>query len=546
MTPEQQAAIAAAKARISQRQPQGFSAQQQAAIEAARARISQPVAPAAPERVDPSTLPMTLAQRIGQGQPTQVDGQLQTLTGQPDMAPTVTAGDGSEMVYNPSTGQYTSRELLANNMRPSQMEALQAGSARGITFGLGDEVAGAIGGPFAREKVRAAQDAAARDYPVTSAVGEIGGSLALPAGAAGRAANLGEAVVQGAKAGAVLGGGYAAANSEGGVINRVSDGIEGAIGGTLFGAAAPVVVNVGTKAFRNLFQRAAERPEIGTLKMAKNAAYRAVDEAGERFSADDMAALNQTVRNELAGSNYVEGVDTQTDAVLRLLDKKSISDISLGQLDKLRQDMWSRYNKATNEVGILDAIDAVDELVASRASTNELMDAARLANSQYKKAELLDLAFQKARDQTASTGSGGNILNKYRQAVTSIINNPKQAKWFNGEEVAAMRNFIEGSIPQNTLRRIGKLSPSGNGLMLALNLGATAINPAMIGVAAVGAGAKAISDRAVERGADALISRVSGQLGQQASAPVNYGALNRLSGVAGQPIGSGLIDRYGP
>jgi len=118
---------------------------------------------------------------------------------------------------------------------------------------------------------------------------------------------------------------------------------------------------------------------------------------------------------------------------------------------------------------------------------------------------LLDDAFNKADLQTSGSGSGGNIQNKFRQAVTRILGS-KDARFFSKEEVSAMENFVRGSFDENTMRLIGKLSPSGNGLMAALNLGAVVTNPAMIGVTLAGVGAKAIADRRAIQGAGDLIT----------------------------------------
>lgn len=279
--------------------------------------------------------------------------------------------------------------------------------------------------------------------------------------------------------------------------------------GAVIGGVAPDIVNFGTKAFQNAFRMSAQKPTIESLRTTKNIAYKAVDEAGERFQPTELQGMLATIRTNLDDVNYLPEADTTTAAILKRLDDISTREISLGQLDKMRQTVWARYN-STKEPGLLEVIDGIDELVQSRASTSELLNAARLANSRYKKAELLDDAFTKATDQTAATGSGGNILNKYRQAVTAIINDPKRAKWFSPEEIEVMRQFVRGTPSQNTLRLIGKLAPSGNGLMTALNLGAVSVGgtAALVGSAAA-SGAKALADNSQGRAAEGLIDMVA-------------------------------------
>lgn len=516
MTPEQQRAIAIAKAKIKLAQANRSA---QPASPLPENPVLQETGPGPTGRIDPALYEIgAIGRRFVPGEA-------------PQEAPVV-AADGTQMVFNPQTGQYTSRELLAGNMRPNAGEAFLAGAAQGVTMGTGDEIAGAIGGDFLREKGRAALDAARRDRPGATFAGEIGGALSIPAPGPARGATLKEAVTTGAKVAGTLGGVYAAASADGGVINRVEEGLKGAVAGALFGAAVPVAVNVGTKAFRSIFKASAQRPTLESLRATKNVAYDAVDKAGEKFGPDEMGGIAKAARAGLDDVDYLPEADTVTTGMMARLDSMSEREITLGQLDKFRQRLWTRYNNS-KEPGLLEMIDAIDEAVASRADTSELLSAARLANARYKKAELLDLAFQKARDQTASTGSGGNILNKYRQAVTSIINNPKQAKWFSAEEIATMRQFIEGTTGQNAMRLVGKLAPTGNGLMLALNLGGAAnFGAGSLAVTAGAAGAKAIADAATEKGAQALIGKVSG--GSVAPGPIRYpGRLNALAGPLG-------------
>lgn len=256
---------------------------------------------------------------------------------------------------------------------------------------------------------------------------------------------------------------------------------------------APIAMNFGNKTVNAMFSRASERPSIETLKDAKTAAYKVVDASGLKASAavpDDMLARAKAAA---AAANYVPDVDSQTRAALAMLENQRGKTLKIGELDKLRQGLWNRYNSAPNEKAIGDMIDIVDDAI-DKLPGGDIMDAARIANSRFKKAELLEYAFKRAEDQTASAGSGGNILNKYRQAVTNIINNPNQSKFFSSEEIDFMRKFVRGDLAENLLRRIGKMSPSGNGLMMALNFGAIATNPLMAFGTAAATGAKGAAD----------------------------------------------------
>ena len=391
-----------------------------------------------------------------------------------------------------------------------------------MTLGIvGDEAAGGFDAMIGRGSYENRRDAYRqqdRDLRQANPALALGAEVApafIPgvglAGVAARGTALAGRAATGAALGAAAGGIYGFAEGDEG--NRVREAVTGATFGAMFGAAAPRVAETLTKlpnGLKRLFSRAEERPSVEVLRAVKNAAYNAVDNSGEVFAPQEMQGLAQTVRRAFEEGNYVEDVDNASRAVLSVLDKQQ-GPVTLSQLDRIRQNFWKRYAGAQDQPQILDAIKAVDDLVESHAGSSELMAAARAANSRFAKSQLLEDAFTKATDQTASTGSGGNILNKYRQAVTSIINNPSKARFFTDDEIGLMRDFVRGSTAENVQRLVGKLSPTGNGLMASIHAyGAYASGGATIPLMAVGAGAKALADRSVRQGAETVQNVLSG------------------------------------
>lgn len=442
------------------------------------------------------------------------------------------------MFLNPVTGQYTSRELLKNVQDVSTTDAALAGGTQGMSFGTIDEMMGVVGrleggedmANFRREQARARIEAAEDQRPVTTMAADVAGSMLVPAGAAtsaGRAAAVG----------ALAGGARAAGDGEGGLQNRAVDGAQGAATGALLGAGAAKITQVGTNQFRRLFEKTAERPTVAGLRMTKQMAYKAVDDAGEVFEPDEIIDFVASIENQLDASGYVGGFGQKMDAQLGRLQKLALRDdeVSLSALDDIRSRLWKTYETAKDEVELLDVISSIDDLIDSKAGASELMAAARLANSRYRKSQMLEDAFNKAELQTASTGSGGNILNKYRQAVTAIYTNPRKAKWFNEQELALMESFVRGNRSEEILRRVGKLAPGGNGLMSALNLYAAAIDPTMLAATATASAAKGAADRSVTKGSEGLLDFVATGQKRAAQKPVNVG---RPASAAGQFGGS--------
>lgn len=428
----------------------------------------------------------------------------------------------------------------------TSLEAALIGARQGVTFGFGDEMNAGVraagdwmrGEPYgeAYDKrlahERGLLDQVQRENPKSELAGEIGGALLVPAGTAGTASTVTGAALRGAAVGGVSGAAYGAGNAEGGAVERAEGAAKGGALGALFGAGAGAVTYAGGRGLQRLMKRGAERPSLGTLRAAKDAAYRAVDDAGETFSQEAMAGMRDAAARAVHELDYVPETDVQTRAALTILDKRAeAGPQTIGQVDKVRQGLWKRYN-ATKEPGVLATIEAIDDMIASRTDTDGLMQTARAAHARFKKAELLEGAFRKAADQTASSGSGGNILNKYKQAVTGIINDPKRAKWFTPEEIETMRQMARGTVSENILRRIGKLSPDGNGLMLALNLlGGAQFGAGSLAVTGAASAAKAISDRGAGRAKDRIIGMVSGSPAEEVPVTLPY-ATNALAGWA--------------
>lgn len=387
-------------------------------------------------------------------------------------------------------------------------EKFLAGAGMGMTnMARG---AGQMLGLVSEEDIAASRE---RDAPLAqSGAGMAGNIVGTTAAALPISLIPGANTYTGAAAtGALVGALQPTVEGESRVANAAIGAAGGVAGRAVAGGINRAIDPAKYRAARAASDAASRKPTIESLRGAKTAAYQAVEDSGLTFTPDNMNGLLSRAMQSADDANYVPDVDRQTFAAIKMIENNAGKDRTIGQLDKLRQGLWARYNASNgSEPAILDMIDGVDDLIATHPATDDLMTLAREANSKFKKAELLETAMTVAERQTAATGSGGNILNKYKQAVSSILNNPKKAKWFSPEEVAKMDEFIKGSFSENALRQIGKLSPSGNGLMTALNIGAIAANPLLAGVTIAGAGAKAASDSAGRRTMQGILNTVAG------------------------------------
>lgn len=277
--------------------------------------------------------------------------------------------------------------------------------------------------------------------------------------------------------------------------------------------AGPAAISgVRNKTVRAMERRAVKAPSLTAARSNKNAKYAAAKAAGAEVQVD-MTGLSRSLSDDMRNapeelfSNYTPGVDTHIDNALKILSSRKGKSLNINQLDRIRSSLKDIYYKGKGggenqfdpRVGfIVDKIDdAIDTAPAGISGTEAgaLFNQARAANRQYRKMEMFEDLMRKAELQTASTGSGGNIVNKYRQALSSILTQPRKSAQFDPQELKVMEAMVRGNIPENVLRQVGKLSPSGNGLMTFLNIGAAAIDPTMLIATGAGVVSKALADK---------------------------------------------------
>lgn len=309
-------------------------------------------------------------------------------------------------------------------------------------------------------------------------------------------------VVQSSIGAGAFGGIYGTATGEGTAQERLEQGGDLVIPSALFGAGGTIALNIGANIapkIRAAFMASSRNPSIDSLKRVKDTSYQAADEAGIVFSGNDMSALNQRISQIARDGDFVPEADIQTAAVIKILSNYKDTPITLGQLDKLRQRVWARYNQTTDITGqggegiIRDIIDEIDNTINTSGPASSLMTVARESHNRYKKAQLIDRAWNLAEESASASGTGGNTVNRYRQTILKILNG-RDARYFNEEEITAMRKFVSGDMTDNILRSVGRLDPTSGGLMMALNVGAAVADPRLLGLGLIGA----VSRRAAE------------------------------------------------
>ena len=383
---------------------------------------------------------------------------------------------------------------------------------QGVSAGYGDEAVGQayslLSGnspAFEQEKERRRVELGDETYPVQSALSEIGGALAMPATAI-------KSIPAAIGLGTASGMAYASGKARPG--ERIDAAKDAAVPSAIFSALAVPIQRIAQKGVRAVFNSAQKRPTLGALKAARDTAYKAVDESTFQFSADDYDGVLTRIYSDLADPTgpYVKGASKKTDAALNIIERNWGDGIPLTKVDNIRKSLWKIWKSADDDeaTSILRMINAIDDMVDNAPGATPIVEAAREANKTFKRVEFLQAEFDKAARNTQVTGSGGNIYNNYARVFKNILNNPNKSRNFSGEQLAFMQKAIDTNIGDDMLRKLGKLSPDGNGLMLALNVIGGSIDPKLWAVGGLGGAAKALSDRAMGNKVDDVLSIAAG------------------------------------
>jgi len=352
--------------------------------------------------------------------------------------------------------------------------------------------------------------------PTFGGVGKMaakyGGELMAPL------ATLGENL--GIQAAGALGGGGAY-----GVAKEVAPNSPGVqLAAALLGGAA---AGAGANAIANRLGGTAEAavPATSDLKAAAQAAYQQADDAGAIVRPETIQKLGAQVQKDLAEFGYHPNLQPRIATVLSEIDRISQQPITTGGIQVLRRIAGNAAMSTdpSERAAAAKVIGQIDDMLANltpddviqgngQVASEALKNASRLW-AQFRKSETIETAVENARRNAESAGSGGNVENATRQAIKSILNSSTKRRGFNKAEIDAMEKIVSGGSVQNFARLIGKLSPSGNGLMAALGLGAVSTG-GPLGLAPVaGLVAKPIATQMAKSNVDKLLQII--RAGQQ-------------------------------
>lgn len=290
----------------------------------------------------------------------------------------------------------------------------------------------------------------------------------------------------------------------------------GEFGGALLGGMAPGVVRGATTSIPSA-------PSLDAIRRAKDAAYAATEREGVIFTPDFLKRLKTDVETEFGKRAYLPENEPGLGGFLRVLEESQGKNATLTHVDKLRkaagnaagdftkpsqQSLAARTKEIIDEA--LDTAQANEVMTGDHVKAVKLIKEARNLNQRMRLAETIDEAMFQAKNQAASSGTGGNLENAMRQKIKAILNNKKRRASFSPSERRMMEKIVEGSWTQNRLRQVGGFAPSKGFLPAALlaSLGIGSVTggvpaavsiPSVLGYAAITQGSKRLAEQITER-----------------------------------------------
>ena len=391
---------------------------------------------------------------------------------------------------------------------------------------------------------------------------DIAGAI-LPAftgiGLASKAATLPGTIMKGAAIGGTQGGIMGFMEGEGGLQNRVDSAQSGAgLGAALGGIVGPAAGALADKGAQWLANRRAiaeaikGAPTTEQLKEAGRAAYRAVDDAGVVIKPEAFAEAAGGITADMVDSGMRTGVGRSlapksadlADVMFDMAtDPNYAKGIPFSEIDTLRKvagapasDMANRLESSLGTRAIEGIDDFVNKLTPEQVASGNadelpaLIQTARSVWSKALKSGMIDDAIDNSQNYLSGEASG--IRNQFAR----ILKSPKLSRGFSELEKAAMREVINGSVPERFLNLMG----GGLGQMATMGMGAGMGGlPGFLAGTGIAAGARKGSEALANRNAEIVRALVAsgkaGTLPQISQTPrAIVEALIRRSGEVGR------------
>lgn len=218
--------------------------------------------------------------------------------------------------------------------------------------------------------------------------------------------------------------------------------------------------SLATPSAKKLLKDAA--PSIEGLKGASRVIYKEIDNLGAALKSDRTQVLSSQLSAEARKQGFNKRIHPKVSAALDEFEQVAGTEQQLTNIDTLRriaQSAASSIEPDEARIGnilitkiddFLNNVKPVDFAKAPGVNVGAKYKDARQLWGRARKAEVLEGAFEKARDQASGFENG------LRTQFRSILNSKKSSKMFSGDELNAMRSVVRGGPVENIAKKLGK------------------------------------------------------------------------------------------
>jgi hypothetical protein len=324
---------------------------------------------------------------------------------------------------------------------------------------------------------------------------------------------------------------------------------------------APAAMRAGEKAIpgvaRNLVEQKPPVPTAEALKEAATQGYSQARELGVEYAPKAVQELSQTIQQGLEADGVLAELSPKTFLILRKLQEAPPDSVAtLSNLDAARKALGHAAGDFTNKTEQMAARRAIDELdgfianadpaavvAGPSAQAAKILEDARGNYAAASRSDRITKTEESADLRASAANSGRNADNTIRQRLRPIVDptQPKNARGYSPEELAAIEGVVRGTPVGNTARNMGNLLGGGGGLGSLLTAGGGAMAGSAAGgslgagigtvtLPAVGVGMKALANAITRKGASGVDEMVRARSplyeGMPSTMAADYDAMN--------------------
>jgi hypothetical protein len=305
-----------------------------------------------------------------------------------------------------------------------------------------------VTGPFYKPQTKAGKFA--------ETIGEFAGG---PTSYVGKGVSLGRKL-----AGAVAGG---AASETAGQLTEGSD----------YEPLARIAGGVAGGAASGAGRRGSGTVSADTLDANAAARYRQLENSNTTINGDQFVRVLDTLEGQLRQAHFrpynAKGAwDVLDDIRSDLTNKQGVvRDVTMGDIQGLKELLKNVPHNNDKSIAAASQLHDMIDTYLGQVPQHHLISGdpardvrlLREASADYRgarRSDALDMTEDRARRQANRSGVGANQENTLRQRIDAIINSPTESRRYSQRELDIMREIVNGTLPINELRRIGKFAPT--------------------------------------------------------------------------------------